>query len=61
MGDQILHELQETRRLISLKKTVWNLDDFCCYTGFSKQYAYHLTSTGKINFYRPSGKKIFFD
>lgn len=57
----ILSELREIRRLLSLSKEVLTLDEFCLYTGISKGYAYKLTSSGLIKFYRPSGKMIFFD
>jgi hypothetical protein len=61
MENLILQELREIKQFLALQKTVWNMDDFCRYTGFSKPYAYHLTSTSKLKFYRPVGKKIFFD
>ncbi|WP_145674459.1 helix-turn-helix domain-containing protein [Chitinophaga polysaccharea] len=37
------------------------LEEFCSYTGIAKSYAYKLTSSGKIKFYRPFGKLIYFD
>ena len=58
---KILHELLEIKQLIALNKKMWTVEDFCAFTGISKAYAYHLTSTGKVKFYRPSGKLIFFD
>lgn len=61
MTDQILKELKDIKLILSIQKKVWTLDEFCTYTGISKLYAYHLTSTGKVKFYRPFGKKIFFD
>lgn len=61
MVSEILHELLEIKRLLSLNKKVLTVEDFCTYTGISKQYAYRLTSTGKVKFYRPFGKMIFFD
>jgi excisionase family DNA binding protein len=61
MESKILHELLEIKQLLALNKKVWTLDDFCVYTGISKQYAYQLTSTGRVKFYRPFGKMIFFD
>jgi excisionase family DNA binding protein len=57
----ILLELQEIKQQMMFKKQIWTIDDFCNYTGISKEYAYHLTSTGKVKFYRPFGKTIFFD
>lgn len=61
MIEKLLHELQEIKQLIALQKKVLTLDEFCTYAGVSKSYAYHLTSTGKIRFYRPIGKLIYFD
>jgi len=61
MLSQILHELLEIKQLLALGKKMWTVEDFCAFTGISKNYAYHLTSTGKIKFYRPVGKLIFFD
>ena len=58
---EIHHELLEIKQLLSQQKKMWSLDDFCSYTGISKAYAYHLTSTNKVKFYRPFGKMIYFD
>jgi len=61
MDNEILQELRGIRMLLATQKKVWTLEEFCIYTGISKQYAYHLTSTGKVKYYRPFGKIIFFD
>lgn len=61
MPTEILQELREIKQLLALNKKMWTLEDFCSFTGLSKQYAYHLTSTGKVKFYRPFGKVIYFD
>jgi len=61
MPTEILQELREIKQLLALNKKMWTLEDFCAFTGLSKQYAYHLTSTGKVKFYRPFGKMIYFD
>lgn len=57
---EILKELQEIKKLLSLQKEILTLEEFCLYTGISKNQAYHLTSAGKVKFYRPFGKKIYF-
>ena len=57
---EVIKILNEIKSLQSLQKDVFNMNDFCVYTGFSKEYAYHLTSSRKIDFYRPCGKIIFF-
>lgn len=59
MHSQILKELQEIKRLLALKKEILSLSEFCSYANISKSNAYHLTSTGKIRFYRPFGKMIY--
>lgn len=61
MENNILKELREIKHLIALKKSMLNLDEFCAYTGFSKNHAYKLTAERKIRYYRPCGKKIFFE
>jgi|SRR5210317_1809542 len=43
------------------KKTVLNIRDLCDYTGYSRSYIYKLTSAGKIPYFRPSGKMVFFE
>ncbi|MCX6155446.1 MAG: DNA-binding protein [Candidatus Kapabacteria bacterium] len=42
------------------EKEVLNFSEFLSYTGFSKGYAYKLTSLCKIPHSKPSGKLIFF-
>jgi hypothetical protein len=59
-NNQILTELQEIKKLLSLTKEVLTLEEFCIYAGISKNQGYHLTSTGKVKFYRPFGKIIYF-
>jgi hypothetical protein len=61
MPNEILQELREINQLLALNKKIWNLDDFCTYSGLSKQYAYQLTASGKVKFSRPFGKMIYFD
>ena len=61
MRDEIISILKEIDRKLGLQKEVFNIDDFCAYTGFSKAYTYTLTSSGSIRYYRPLGKQIFFD
>lgn len=59
--EELLKELKEIKQLLTLKKEVLTLEEFCAYAGISKHQAYHLTSKGKIKFYRPFGKMIYFD
>ncbi len=60
MALQILRELQEIRRLLSLQKEVLTLEEFCAYAGISKHQAYHLTSRKAVKSYRPFGKMLYF-
>jgi len=60
MDTDILMELREIKQLLASQKEMLNMDEFCQYTGISKNYAYHLTATNKIKHYKPCGKMIFF-
>jgi len=42
------------------QKEVMTVDDVCEFLGFKKSYIYKLTHEGKIPFYKPEGKMIFF-
>jgi excisionase family DNA binding protein len=42
-------------------KQVLTLDETVRYTGFKRSYLYKMTSQGKIPFYKPNGKMIYFD
>ncbi|WP_414649395.1 helix-turn-helix domain-containing protein [Chitinophaga sp.] len=61
MDNLILSELREIRKLLSARKEILTMDEFCQYSGISKSYAYKLTSGGQLRFYRPFGKMIYFD
>ena len=61
MLTEIIYLMKDIVTKLGLQKEMFNIEDFCSYTGFSKDYAYKLTSKGSIRFYRPSGKQIFFD
>ena len=41
-------------------KTIFNLDQFCEYTGLSKQSAYKLTGKGLVP-HSKRGKRLYFD
>lgn len=58
---EILEELREIKRTLLLNKKILTLEEFCNYAGISKNYAYQLTSSGRIKFFRPFGKMIYFD
>ncbi len=60
MHTNILNELRRISLLLGLKKEVLTMEEFCLYAGISKNYVYRLTASGKIKFYRPFGKMIYF-
>lgn len=43
------------------EKEMWTMNELCRATGFSKSYAYKLTSTRAIPHYKPCGKMVFFN
>jgi len=61
---ELLHEqgkrLNDIERLLTLSKTVLNLDEVCWLIGLSKSHVYKLTSGGKIPHFKQS-KHLFFD
>ena len=61
MEEELLKHVRAIRQLLTLNKDMISLEEFCIYTGISKANAYKLTSGRKIPFYRPFGKKIYFD
>ena len=58
---RLYEELAQIKQLLQCNKSIWTLKDFCAYAEISLYYGYHLTSNGKISFYRPFGKKIYVD
>lgn len=50
---------QADRQPAELGKTIFNLDQFCEYTGLSKQTAYKLTGKGLVP-HSKRGKRLFF-
>jgi excisionase family DNA binding protein len=59
--EQILRVLEDLKALNSFNKNVLSLNEACLYTSISKSYMYKLTSSKKIPFYNPFGKKIYFN
>lgn len=62
--NQILEELNGLKTMIQaqgiLKKDVLTFEEACTYSGISKSFMYKLTSGGKIPFYKPGGKLVYF-
>jgi len=59
VDNSILMELREIKELLQLHQPVLTLRQFCKFADISEDYAYKLTSSGKLRFYRPLGKRIF--
>lgn len=53
--------MDEIILLLQLNKAILNADELCLLLGISKPYLYRLTSTGKLKYYRPFGKMLYFD
>ena len=59
---QRIDERQKSiENLILSRKKVLTFSETAIYTGLSESHLYKLTSAGKIPFYRPRGKMIYFD
>ena len=64
-GERKIAELQ--KRVTSLEslcfqsKPVLNLEEASIYLGISRSMLYKMTHAGKIDFYKPEGKLIFFE
>ena len=52
--------LSNIESLLTLSKTVLNLNEVCTLTGLSKSHIYKLTCWGRIPFYKQA-KHLFFD
>jgi len=53
-------QLASIESLLTLTKSVLNLDEACNLTGLSKSHIYKLTCWGKIPYYKQS-KHLYFD
>lgn len=58
---KVLLTLERIESLLLSQKKVFNIADFCKYTGLSPSAAHKLTGQGKIPHSKPNGKIIFFD
>ena len=62
MEEMILEKLKTIERYSLLAaKNVLSLDDAALLTNMSKSHLYKLTCSKQIPFYRPSGKRVYFD
>ena len=60
-----LEKLKSIEQLIQAQnvnlKEVLNFREACVFLDFSASHLYKLTSGGHISYYKPEGKKIYFD
>jgi len=62
MKTEILQKLEKIEELLKVQRIKpFTFNDAAEYLGISKSYLYKLTSGNKIPFYKPFGKKIYFD
>lgn len=60
--DELMQKLEELKRLTLIgAKDMLTIEELSYYTGFSIDYIYSLTHKKLIPYYKPSGKKIYFD
>jgi excisionase family DNA binding protein len=58
--NQQAESLKNIELLLSLSKTILNIDEVCLLTGLSKSTIYKMTCNGTIPFYKPA-KHLYFD
>ena len=60
----IMNDLTEIKNLLTTQpiwqKKILTFSEACMFLDLSKHYLYKLTSSGRISFFVPNGKKIFF-
>ncbi len=59
--DELMERLERIERGVMLQKNVLTFEEAVMFTGLAKSYLYKLTASGKIPYYKPSGKLIYFD
>jgi len=62
---QLIEEIREIKDLITKtelgRKQILTIDEAAAFTGLKKSYLYRKTSNGEIPYFKPGGKKIYFD
>jgi excisionase family DNA binding protein len=59
--DELMERLERIERGVMMQKNVLTFEEAVMFTGLAKSYLYKLTASGKIPYYKPSGKLIYFD
>ena len=58
--DELMERLERIERGVMMQKNVLTFEEAVMFTGLAKSYLYKLTAGGKIPYYKPSGKLIYF-
>ena len=58
--DELIERLERIERGVMMQKNVLTFEEAVMFTGLAKSYLYKLTASGKIPYYKPSGKLIYF-
>lgn len=65
MDELVLNKLESIEKLLleqcDLRKDVFNVKETARYLEISESHLYKLTSTGVIPYYKPNGKRIYFN
>ena len=59
--DELMERLERIEKGVMMQKNVLTFAEAVMFTGLAKSYLYKLTASGKIPYYKPSGKLIYFD
>lgn len=55
-----MERLERIEKGVMMQKNVLTFEEAVMFTGLAKSYLYKLTASGKIPYYKPSGKLIYF-
>lgn len=58
--DELIERLERIEKGVMMQKNVLTFAEAVMFTGLAKSYLYKLTASGKIPYYKPSGKLIYF-
>lgn len=59
--NELIERLDRIEKGVMMQKNVLTFDEAVMFTGLAKSYLYKLTASGKIPYYKPSGKLIYFN
>lgn len=58
--NELMERLERIEKGVMMQKNVLTFEEAVMFTGLAKSYLYKLTGGGKIPYYKPSGKLIYF-